>query len=248
MNLLTGKVVIITGASRGIGRGIVEKFAEEGATVIFTYFSSDIKAVELENKLKSMTVIKGVQADASDYHVTQYLVKEVIKKFHKIDILVNNAGVVRDNLIIKMNKEDWDTIIRVNLNSVFNFTKAVIKPMIKQRSGSIINISSIVGIKGNIGQSNYAASKAGIIGFSKSIALELGSKNIRCNVISPGLISTDMINKLNKEKKREWIKKIPLNRLGTIEDIANVCLFLSTDLSSYITGQVLSVDGGLINI
>lgn len=246
MNLLKGKVAIITGASRGIGKGIVQKFAQHGATVIFTYFSSDNQAIELENKLKSITVIKGFRSDASDYNAVQYLINQVISNFHRIDILINNAGIIRDNLIVRMSKEDWDNIIKVNLNSVFNFTKGVIKPMIKQRFGSIINISSIVGIKGNVGQSNYAASKSGIIGFSKSIALELGSRNIRCNVITPGLINTDLINKLDKEKKKEWIDKIPLKRLGTIEDIANVCLFLSTDLSSYITGQVLSVDGGML--
>lgn len=247
MSLLKGKVVVITGGTRGIGEGIVQTFAQHGATVIFTYFSSNSKALKLENKLKSITTIKGFQADASDYNDTQFLINKVIQKFHKVDILINNAGIIRDNLIIRMNKEDWDTIIKVNLTSVFNFTKAVIKPMIKQKCGSIINISSIVGIKGNVGQSNYAASKSGIIGFSKSIALEVGSRNIRCNVIAPGLINTEMISNLDKNK--ECIeKKIPLKRYGTIEDIANACLFFSTDLSSYITGQVLTVDGGMLLI
>lgn len=248
MNLLKGKVVIVTGATRGIGKGIVQKFAEHGATVIFTYFSSDYKARELENKLKSFTIIQGFRSDASDYDSTQSLVHEVIKKFHKVDVLINNVGITRDNLIVRMTKEDWDTIIKINLNSVFNFTKSVIKPMIQQKHGSIVNISSIVGIKGNVGQSNYAASKSGIIGFSKSIALELGSRNIRCNVITPGLINTEMISNLDKKKQLECLEKIPLKRYGTIEDIANACLFLSTDLSSYITGQVLSVDGGMLLI
>lgn len=246
MNLLRGKVVLITGGSCGIGKGIVEKFAECGATVIFTYFSSHISALALENKLKSITDIKSFCSDVSDYNSTQYVVNEVIKEYNKIDVLINNAGIIRDSLIIRMNQLDWDTIIKVNLNSVFNFTKAVMTPMLKQKNGSIVNISSIVGIKGNIGQSNYSASKAGIIGFSKSIALEVGSRNIRCNVIAPGLINTKMMSKLNSKKKDEWINNIPLKRIGIIEDIANACLFFSTDLSSYITGQVLNVDGGML--
>lgn len=246
MKLLEKKVAIITGATRGIGKKITEIFAEQGANIIFTYASSQSKAIELEQKLSKLTTIKGFQSDASDYNSAKKLVNEVIKKFGKTDILINNAGITRDNLILRMSKEDWDTIIKVNLDSVFNLTKAVIKPMIQQRSGSIINISSIVGIKGNAGQANYAASKAGVIGFSKSTALELGSRNIRCNVIAPGFIETEMTNNLNTKTTKKWIEEIPLKRIGTTQDIANACLFLSTDLSSYITGQVLNVNGGIL--
>lgn len=246
MKLLKGKVVIITGATRGIGRGIAEKFVQQGAIIAFTYASSQSKAIELENEFGTLTTIKGFQSDASDYDSAQKLVNKVIKEFGKIDVLVNNAGITRDNLVLRMSKEDWNEIIKVNLDSVFNLTKAVAKPMIKQRFGSIINMSSVVGLKGNAGQSNYAASKAGVIGFSKSIALELGSRNIRCNVIAPGFIKTEMTNVLDKKIIQEWIGRIPLKRIGTTEDIANACLFLSTNLSSYITGQVLNVNGGIL--
>lgn len=245
MKLLKNKVIIITGATRGIGKRIIEKFAEYGATIIFTYLTSHAKAEELENNLSIITTIKGFKSDASNYHSTQELVKQVINEFGKIDVLINNAGITCDNLLIRMSKEEWDSVIKVNLGSVFNFTKAVIKPMVKQRFGSIINISSIVGIKGNLGQANYAASKAGIIGFSKSIALELGSRNIRCNTIAPGFIITEMTNSLSQEIIKKWIEKIPLKRAGTVDDVANACLFLSTELSSYITGQVININGGM---
>ena len=245
MKLLEGKVALITGGTRGIGKGIVEVFAAQGAKVAFTYAGSVEKAQALEKSLSSVTQIKGYQSDASDHEAAQKLVDDVMAEFGKIDILINNAGITRDNLMLRMSKEDWDTIIKVNLDSVFNLTKAVIKPMMKARSGSIINMTSVVGVKGNAGQANYAASKAGVIGFTKSVALELGSRNIRCNAIAPGFIETEMTEVLDQKVVEEWRNGIPLKRGGQPEDVANACLFLASDLSSYVTGQVLSVDGGL---
>ena len=246
MGLLQGKVAIITGATRGIGRGIAEVFAKESAKIAFTYAGSVEKAKELESELSKITEIKGYQSDASDYDAAQKLVEDVLAEFGTIDILVNNAGITRDNLMLRMSKEDWDTIIKVNLDSVFNLTKAVIKPMMKAKSGSIINMTSVVGVKGNAGQANYAASKAGAIGFTKSIALELGSRNIRCNAIAPGFIETEMTAALDEKTVQGWRDGIPMKRGGQPEDVANACVFLASNMSSYITGQVLNVDGGML--
>lgn len=246
MKILEGKVALITGATRGIGKGIAEVFARQGAKVAFTYAGSVDKAKELEATLSSVTQIKGYQSDASDYDAAQKLVDEVMAEFGQIDILINNAGITRDNLLIRMSKEDWDTIIKVNLDSVFNLTKAVTKPMMKAKSGSIINMTSVVGVKGNAGQANYAASKAGVIGFTKSIALELGSRNIRCNAIAPGFIETEMTAALDEKTVQTWRDGIPLKRGGLPEDIANACVFFGSEMSSYVTGQVLNVDGGML--
>ncbi|MCZ2085398.1 MULTISPECIES: 3-oxoacyl-[acyl-carrier-protein] reductase [unclassified Kaistella] len=246
MGLLEGKVALITGATRGIGKGIAEVFAKEGAQVAFTYAGSVDKAKALEEELGKITKVKSYQSDASDYDAAQQLAADVIADFGKIDILINNAGITRDNLMLRMSKDDWDTIIKVNLDSVFNLTKAVIKPMMKARSGSIINMTSVVGVKGNAGQANYAASKAGVIGFSKSIALELGSRNIRCNAIAPGFIETEMTAALDEKTVQGWRESIPLKRGGQPEDVANACVFLASDMSGYITGQVLNVDGGML--
>ena len=246
MGLLEGKVALITGATRGIGKGIAEVFAKEGAQVAFTYAGSVDKAKALEEELGKITKVKSYQSDASDYDAAQQLAADVITDFGKIDILINNAGITRDNLMLRMSKEDWDTIIKVNLDSVFNLTKAVIKPMMKTRAGSIINMTSVVGVKGNAGQANYAASKAGVIGFSKSIALELGSRNIRCNAIAPGFIETEMTSALDEKTVQGWREGIPLKRGGQPEDVANACVFLASDMSTYITGQVLNVDGGML--
>ncbi|RKS96568.1 3-oxoacyl-[acyl-carrier-protein] reductase [Chryseobacterium defluvii] len=246
MKILEGKVALITGATRGIGKGIAEVFAQQGAKVAFTYAGSVDKAKELEATLSSVTQIKGYQSDASDYDAAQQLVDEVMEEFGKIDILINNAGITRDNLLLRMSKEDWDTIIKVNLDSVFNLTKAVIKPMMKARSGSIINMTSVVGISGNGGQANYAASKAGVIGFTKSVALELGSRNIRCNAIAPGFIETEMTAALDEKTLKAWRDGIPMKIGGKPEDVANACVFLGSEMSSYITGQVLNVDGGML--
>jgi 3-oxoacyl-[acyl-carrier protein] reductase len=246
MGLLEGKVALITGATRGIGKGFAEVFAKEGAQVAFTYAGSVDKAKAMEEELGKLTTVKSYQSDASDYDAAQQLVADVLAEFGKIDILINNAGITRDNLMLRMSKDDWDTIIKVNLDSVFNLTKAVIKPMMKAKTGSIINMTSVVGIKGNAGQANYAASKAGVIGFSKSIALELGSRNIRCNAIAPGFIETEMTAALDEKTVQGWREAIPLKRGGQPEDVANACVFLASDLSSYITGQVLNVDGGML--
>jgi 3-oxoacyl-[acyl-carrier protein] reductase len=247
MKLLSGKTAIITGASRGIGKGIAEVFAQQGANVAFTFSSSVEAANELENELKKHDIkAKGYQSNAADFEAAQKLVEEVLEDFGSIDILINNAGITKDNLLMRMNEEDFDKVIDVNLKSVFNMTKAVLKPMLKQRHGSVINISSVVGVKGNAGQANYSASKAGIIGFSKSMALELGSRNIRTNVIAPGFIETEMTAKLDEKTVDGWREAIPLKRGGSPEDIANACVFLASDLSSYITGQVLHVDGGML--
>lgn len=246
MKLLDGKVALVTGGTRGIGKGIVELFAAQGAQIAFTYAGSVDKAQALETELNKITKAKAYQSDASDYEASQQLVEEVLAEFGKIDILVNNAGITKDNLMLRMSKEDWDTIIKVNLDSVFNLTKAVIKPMMKARGGSIINMTSVVGVKGNAGQANYAASKAGVIGFTKSIALELGSRNIRCNAIAPGFIETEMTAVLDEKTVQGWAEAIPLKRGGQPKDVANACVFLGSEMSSYITGQVLNVDGGML--
>ena len=247
MKLLKEKAAIITGASRGIGRGIALVFARQGANIAFTYSSSVDSAKELENELNSIGIkAKGYQSNAASFTDSQQLVDAVLEEFGSIDILVNNAGITKDNLLMRMGEEDFDSVIEVNLKSVFNMTKAVQRTMLKQRKGSIINMSSVVGVKGNAGQTNYAASKAGIIGFSKSVALELGSRNIRSNVIAPGFIETEMTAKLDEEKVAEWRSAIPLKRGGNPEDIANACVFLASDLSAYITGQTLNVDGGML--
>lgn len=246
MRLLDGKTALITGASRGIGEAIALKFAEQGATVIFTFQSSVEKAKALEEKLTALGVTaKAYQSNAASYADTEQLVAEVLKEFGRIDILVNNAGITRDNLLLRMSEEQWDEVINTNLKSVFNFTRQVAYTMLKQKGGSIINISSIVGVAGQAGQSNYAASKAGIIGFTKSIADELGSRNIRCNAIAPGFIRTDMTDQLTPELQKEYFGRIPMKRFGEPAEVANTALFLASDLSSYVTGQVLSVCGGL---
>ncbi|MEZ4799116.1 MAG: 3-oxoacyl-[acyl-carrier-protein] reductase [Flavobacteriales bacterium] len=247
MKLLEGKVAIITGASRGIGKGIAEKFIQEGATVVFTYASSEEKARALEAELTANGgVAKGYKSDASNFEAAHALIDEVVKEFGTVDILVNNAGITRDNLLMRMSEEQWDEIMNVNLKSVFNLTKAVIKPMLKAKSGSIINMSSVVGVKGNAGQANYAASKAGIIGFTKSVAAELGSRNIRCNAIAPGFIETEMTGALDEKVVQQWREAIPLKRGGTPEDIANATVFLASNMSAYITGQTLHVCGGML--
>ena len=246
MKLLENKTAIITGATRGIGRGIAIEFAKQGANVAFTFNSSVEAATALENELKAFGIsAKGYQSNAANFDAAQELVKNVLEEFGTIDILVNNAGITKDNLLMRISEEDFDSVIEVNLKSVFNLTKAVIRPMMKQRNGSIINISSVVGLKGNAGQANYAASKAGIIGFSKSVALELGSRNVRSNVIAPGFIETEMTDKLDEKVVQGWRDSIPLKRGGQPKDIANSCVFLASDMSSYITGQTLSVDGGM---
>lgn len=247
MRLLENKVAIITGASRGIGEGIALKFAEHGAHVAFTYLSSEEKALALEEKLKGFgTKAKAYKSDAGIYADCEALVNDVVKEFGTVDICVNNAGISKDNLLLRMTQEQWDEVITTNLKSVFNITKQVIRPMMKAKSGSIINMSSIIGQTGNAGQSSYAASKAGIIGFTKSIAKELGSRNIRCNAIAPGFIETDMTGYLKEGDAADKFKtSIPLGRFGAAEDIANTTLFLASEMSSYITGQVISVCGGL---
>lgn len=247
MKLLENKIALITGASRGIGRGIAEVFAKQGANIAFTYNASNEAATALETALQQFGIkAKGYKSDASKYDQAQLLVEEVLKDFGSIDILINNAGITKDNLLMRISEEDFDKVIEVNLKSVFNLTKAVIKPMMKQRFGSIINMSSVVGIKGNAGQTNYAASKAGILGFTKSVALELGSRNIRCNAIAPGFIETEMTDKLDENTVKGWRDAIPLKRGGTTEDVANVCVFLASEMSAYITGQTINVDGGML--
>jgi 3-oxoacyl-[acyl-carrier protein] reductase len=246
MENLKGKTAIITGAARGIGRQIAISFAKEGADVAFTDLKIDENMQSLEKELAALGVKgKGYASDASNYTQTDEVVEQIVKDFGKVDILINNAGITRDTLLMRMDEETWDLVIKVNLKSVFNFTKAAQKIMLKQRSGSIVNMSSVVGVSGNAGQSNYSASKAGIIGFTKSIAKELGSRGIRCNAIAPGFIITDMTAKLSDEVREEWIKGIPLRRGGTPEDVAKVCIFLGSDLSAYVSGQVINVCGGM---
>ncbi len=247
MNILKGKTAIITGATRGIGKGIVETFVRQGANVLFTYANSFEKAKEIEQSLSNNAqVVRGFKSDASNYQDCQNLIENISKDFSTIDVLVNNAGITKDNLLMRMPEQDFDKVLDVNLKSVFNMTKAIQRTMLKQRFGSIINISSVVGVKGNAGQSNYAASKAGIIGFSKSIALELGSRNIRCNVVAPGFIETEMTKILNKKVVDEWRNSIPLKRGGSPSDVADACLWLASDMSTYITGQTIHVNGGLL--
>ena len=247
MKLLEGKTAIITGASKGIGKGIAQVFVQHGANVAFTYLSSVEQALEFEKELSSTGAkVRGYRSDASVFANAEELVKNVMEDFGSIAIVVNNAGITKDNLLMRMSEEDFDKVVEVNMKSVFNLTKTCMRTMLKQRQGSIINISSVVGVKGNAGQANYAASKAGIIGFSKSVALELGSRNIRCNVVAPGFIETEMTGKLAEDVVQGWRDAIPLKRGGQPEDIANACVFLGSDLSSYITGQTLQVDGGML--
>lgn len=247
MKLLKGKTALITGASKGIGKAIAIKYAEHGANVAFTYLSSVEQGQALEKELSGKGVkAKGYRSDASDFSQADKLINDVIADFGSLDILVNNAGITMDNLLLRMNEEAWDRVMNVNLKSCFNTVKAVTRPMMKQKSGSIINMTSIVGIKGNAGQANYAASKAGIIGFTKSVALEIGSRGIRCNAIAPGFIETEMTGKLDEKTVQLWRDAIPLKRGGRPEDVADACLFLASELSSYITGQVIQVDGGML--
>lgn len=247
MKLLESKVAIVTGGSRGIGKAICQSFAENGCDVAFTYNNSKESAENLATELNKLGVkAKAYKSDASSFDDSSKLVDDVISDFGKIDVLVNNAGIKKDNLLMRMDKEDFNSVVNTNLSSVFNLTKSSIRTFLKQRSGSIINISSVVGVKGNAGQSNYSASKAGIIGFSKSVALELGSRNIRSNVIAPGFIETDMTDSLSEDVINSWKESIPLKRGGNPSDVGNACVFLASDLSSYITGQVLHVDGGML--
>jgi len=247
MKLLESKVAIVTGGSRGIGKAICQSFAENGCDVAFTYNNSKESAENLATELNKLGVkAKAYKSDASSFDDSSKLVDDVISDFGKIDVLVNNAGIKKDNLLMRMDKEDFDSVVNTNLSSVFNLTKSSIRTFLKQRSGSIINISSVVGVKVNAGQSNYSASKAGIIGFSKSVALELGSRNIRSNVIAPGFIETDMTDSLSEDVINSWKESIPLKRGGNPSDVGNACVFLASDLSSYITGQVLHVDGGML--
>lgn len=246
MKLLEGKVALVTGGARGIGKAIAITLASEGANVAFSDLRIDEQAEALEKELASHNIkAKGYASDASSFEESEKLINDVASEFGKIDILVNNAGITRDNLLMRMSEADWDLVIKVNLKSIFNMTKAVQKVMLKQRFGSIINMSSVVGLDGNAGQSNYSASKAGLIGFTKSIAMELGSRNIRCNAIAPGFIETDMTAKLPEEVRKSWTEQIPLRRGGKPEDVANVTLFLASELSAYVTGQVISVCGGM---
>ncbi|MEY3678314.1 MAG: 3-oxoacyl-[acyl-carrier-protein] reductase [Bacteroidota bacterium] len=247
MKLLTGKVALITGASKGIGRKIAEKFVEQGAHVAFTYLSSVEKGQALEKDLQSgESKVKGYRSDASKFDQAEQLIEAIVADFGTLDIVVNNAGITKDGLLMRMTEENWDEVLDVNLKSIFNVTKAASKIMMKNRSGVFINMSSVVGVQGNAGQSNYAASKAGIIGFSKSIAKELGSRNIRTNVVAPGFIRTEMTDVLDQKVVEGWAQAIPLKRAGETEDVANVCVFLASDMSAYVNGQVISVCGGML--
>lgn len=247
MKLLEGKTALVTGASKGIGRKIAEKFAEHGANVAFTYLSSVEKGQALEAELQAYgTQVKGYRSDASKFDEAEKLINDIVADFGTIDIVVNNAGITKDGLLLRMGEADWDAVLDINLKSVFNVTKAASKIMMKNRKGSFINMSSVVGVQGNAGQANYAASKAGIIGFSKSVAKELGSRNIRTNVIAPGFIRTEMTDVLDPKVVEGWEQSIPLKRAGEPEDVANACVFLASDLSSYISGQVLPVCGGML--
>lgn len=247
MKLLEGRTALITGASRGIGKAIALRFAREGANIAITNIYEDEEFLNTISEIKAHNVqVKGYVSNASSYEDSQRIAEEIVRDFGRLDILVNNAGITKDTLLMRMTEEQWDTVISVNLKSVFNLTKAVIQAMLKQKGGSIINMSSVVGVSGNAGQSNYSASKAGILGFTKSVAKELGSRNIRCNAIAPGFILTEMTEKLPPDIKSDWINKIPLKRGGTPEDVANTALFLASDLSSYITGQTIHVCGGML--
>lgn len=243
MKLLQDKVALVTGGSRGIGEAIVRRFVEQGAKVAFTYRSSEEKAKALETELGGDA--KGFKSDAGSFADAEKLVADVIAAFGSIDVVVNNAGITKDTLMLRMTEDQWDQVMEINLKSVFNLTKNVLRPMLKQRRGSIINMSSIVGITGNPGQANYAASKAGIIGFSKSVAKEVGSRNIRCNAVAPGFIETDMTDELDEKTREAYLQNIPLRRLGKAEEVADLCVFLGSDLSTYITGQAISICGGL---
>jgi 3-oxoacyl-[acyl-carrier protein] reductase len=247
MGLLSGKTALITGASKGIGRAIAIRYAQEGANVAFTFLSSVEKGQALEQELAAFGIkAKGYRSDASDFKAAEELVNTVVADFGALDILINNAGITRDNLLMRMTEESWDEVIGINLKSCFNTVKAVTRTMMKAKAGSIINITSVVGIKGNAGQANYAASKSGIIGFTKSVALELGSRNIRCNAVAPGFIETEMTAVLDEKTVQSWRDGIPMKRGGQPEEVANACVFLGSDLSSYISGQVLQVDGGML--
>ncbi len=246
MKLLEGKTAIVTGAARGIGKAIAIRFAQEGCNVAFTDLVINEAAQETEKELEALGVkAKGYASDASNFEDTQKVVAEIVKDFGQVDVLINNAGITKDTLLMRMTEEQWDAVINVNLKSVFNFTKAIQPTMLRQRSGSIVNMSSVVGVSGNAGQANYSASKAGMIGFTKSIAKELGSRGIRSNAIAPGFIVTEMTGKLPEDVKKEWEAKIPLKRGGTPEDVANICVFLGSDLSAYVSGQTIHVCGGM---
>jgi len=247
MKLLEGKTALITGASKGIGRKIAEKFAEQGADVAFTYLSSVEKGEALEQELQAFgTKVKGYRSDASKFDEAEKLIQDIVADFGTIDVVVNNAGITKDGLLMRMSEQNWDDVIDINLKSVFNVTKAASRVMMKNRKGAFINMSSVVGVQGNAGQANYSASKAGIIGFSKSVAKELGSRNIRANVVAPGFIRTEMTDVLDPKVVEGWEQGIPLKRAGEPEDVANLCIFLASDMSSYITGQVIPVDGGML--
>ena len=247
MNLLENKNVIITGGSRGIGKAIAEKFAQNGANIAFTCVKMSEGSLALAKNLENLGVkAKAYESDASDFESALNLAENVFNDFGSIDVLVNNAGITKDNLLLRMSEEDFNDVMKVNMNSVFNNTKAVLRQMLKQKNGSIINLSSVVGVKGNAGQSNYSSSKAAIIGFTKSVALELGSRNIRCNAIAPGFVETEMTRALQQDQINEWAESIPLKRSGKAEDVANTSLFLASDMSSYITGQVMNVCGGML--
>lgn len=247
MQLLENKVSLITGATRGIGKGIALLFAKNGSNIAFTYVSSDEKARALEAELQAFGIkAKGYKSDAGDFKAADELINSVVSDFGTVDVLINNAGITRDTLLMRMSEQQWDEVINANLKSVFNLVKAVQRPMLKAKKGSIINMSSVVGVKGNAGQSNYAASKAGIIGFTKSIALELGSRNIRSNAIAPGFIETEMTGALDEKVIQQWRDSIPLKRGGSTEDVANLALFLASDMSGYITGQCINVCGGML--
>lgn len=246
--MLNGKTALITGASRGIGKGIAEVFAKNGCNIAFTFASSVEKAQAFEKELieKYGIKAKGYQSNAADFKQSEELANQVIADFSRVDVLINNAGITRDTLMLRMTEEQWDEVINTNLKSAFNLTKAMLRHFLGNKAGSIINMTSVVGVTGNAGQANYAASKAGMIGFTKSIAKELGSRNVRCNAVAPGFIETEMTHVLNEEVKQGWINTIPLKRGGTPEDVANVCMFLASDMSSYVTGQTLSVCGGML--
>ena len=246
--MLQGKTALITGASRGIGKGIAEVFAKNGCNIAFTYASSVEKAMAFEQELTSLygVKVKGYQSDAANFNQSMALAETVIADFGKIDCLINNAGITRDTLMLRMTEEQWDDVINTNLKSAFNLTKAFLKHFLGNRAGSIINMTSVVGVMGNAGQANYAASKAGMIGFTKSIAKELGSRNVRCNAVAPGFIETEMTHALDENVRKQWAESIPLKRGGSPEDVANVCVFLASDMSGYVTGQTLSVCGGML--